>query len=109
MKTKRLIALVLALTLVFCFMAMSASAATTEVQPRGTCPSCIHGYMNTYYGIKSSEANGPWSERCPNMGARHQHKYHYFEDAYTKCGMCGYKLFVGTLRREYCPYNGYVA
>ena len=72
MKTKRLVALVLALTMVFCFMAMSASAATTEIQPRATCANC--GGWDTVTGSKCTAVESTFVSGCseyPNLGHDH--------------------------------------
>ena len=106
-KHKKIISLLLALVMVCSFMAMSASAAMTEVQPRGTCPNCINGYMENTYKYKSLiKEKYNWSTGCPNMGAGHWHAQHLC-NVTTKCRNCGYSSPAGTAPKEYCPYNGY--
>ena len=108
-KSKRIIALILALTMMFTFMAMSASAATIEiptVQPRGTCPQCINGYMEDDNVME--EYNYGYSDSCPNIGARHMHYKHVFEYA-TLCRNCRYRNVYRVTSKIYCPYNGYIA
>ena len=94
MKTKRLVALVLALTLVFCFMAMSASAATTEIQPRGTCPSCTYGYVETkteVFEVDGNPYNNPQkTTTCTKMGASHVHYQEVIYRITTTCRNYGY-------------------
>lgn len=106
-KSKRMISLVLALIMVFCFMAVSASAATTEVQPRGTCPSCIYGYMETIYGsYTSSNPDGILHTGCGGTAVGHEHYIRTFPYAYTLCRNCGYTGDIpGTLTRYYCPHT----
>lgn len=86
-KTKRIISLILALTMVFTFMAMSASAANTEVQPRGTCPNCINGYIEsevTYlYEVRVNVT------QCPLSNIPHTHTKKYYEIT-ARCRNCGY-------------------
>ena len=109
MKTKRLVALVLALTMVFCFMAMSASAATTEIQPRGTCPQCINGYVTTTTKIVGSpEMSNPKEVgygTCGNMTMPHIHyraKYQVLVD----CNNCSYSGVSNTYYAyNYCIYG----
>ena len=87
-KTKRIIALVMALTLMFAFMAMSASAATTEVQPRATCTKCGSG--DTFTGSKCTAIKRTFVNGCseyPSLG--HYHVMYYDRDFY-QCRSCGY-------------------
>ena len=110
-KHRRVVSLLMAIVMVFAFMSMTASAAVIDdpvITPKGTCPSCTNGYMETVYGSVTRKADGPWSSSCQNIGAGHQHYYHYFDEAYTLCRNCGYINPV-VLRRTYCPYNGYVS
>ena len=108
-KSKRLISLILAVVMVLSFMAMSASAATTEVQPRGTCPQCINGYVETVYGAYNSSKPDGIYHSCPNIGVGHEHYIRHFPNAKTVCRNCGFTYkFPNGLNREYCPYNSYV-
>lgn len=109
-KTRRIISLVLALVFMFCFMAMSASAATIEVQPRGTCPSCVNGYVNTTTTIVSRDSN-PYDNAyfmttCSYMGAQHAHYTDAIKYKTTAtCANCGYvetTYYWGV----FCPYRG---
>lgn len=54
MKTKRVVALLMVLAMVFSFMAMSASAATTEIQPRISCSMGIF-QMNMFVDMQTLE------------------------------------------------------
>ena len=107
-KNRRIIALAMVFVMMFAFMAMTASAATTEVQPRGTCPNCTHGYMEEGTIQYKDRVLGSWSDPCPNIGVSHQHyldRYFYT----TICRNCGYtSYYLLAYTREYCPYNGYV-
>ena len=110
-KTKRIIALVLALTMVFCFMAMSASAATTEVQPRAaTCPQCGNpSYQSIQSGYDTAHyLNYGHTEaiyKCKNMGAYHAHYYVPYINK-TRCATCGYSKTEYPSTMLYCPYGG---
>lgn len=87
-KAKRIIALVLVMAFVVAFMAMSASAATTEIQPRATCASC--GGWDTVTGSMCSAISRTFVSGCseyPNLG--HYHVRYYDRDFY-QCRSCGY-------------------
>ena len=105
-KTKRLVALVLALVMMFCFMAVSASAATTEVQPRGNCPGCTIGYV--YIQEENLDSymydNSYDMVSCSKMSALHAH-YHMPKRATVTCSNCGYRDQY-TYTGRACPYGG---
>lgn len=107
-KNRRIIALAMVFVMMFAFMAVTASAATTEVQPRGTCPNCTHGYMENDKDQRISHEEYYWSDSCPNIGARHMHYRDTFEKA-TICRNCGFRNVLSTYTRIYCPYNGYIS
>ena len=92
-KTKRVVAFVLVLAFVFAFMAMSASAAMTEVQPRGTCPQCINGYVTSTIQMKGTHNPNKYEEigygECSNMTMPHRH-YEAKYDVWVDCNNCSY-------------------
>ena len=103
LKNKRLISLVLAVVLVFAFMVMTASAATIEVQPRGTCPSCTYGYVETVTVENYIDWDHPfYNHNCTNVGSSHAH-YNRYRTIKSTCRNCGnitwsYPVTV------YCPH-----
>lgn len=109
MKVKRILSLILAIVMVLSFMAMSASAATTEVQPRATCPQC-GGYGFVYYYSTVPNTTEYWNRpiegyhNCKTCAASHAH---YWVPAVVthRCSTCGHKLTVNTTV-EFCPYGG---
>ena len=110
-KSKRIIALVLALTMMFTFMAMSASAATVElpiISPKATCGHC--GSSSFRYSYSRTESlKYLWKEdaTCNYMSAYHAH-FKVPSVMYTYCRTCGH--CVSTLNYEaiYCPHGGYL-
>lgn len=107
-KSKRIISLVLALTMIFTFMAMSASAATTEVQPRASyCPQCGglgFQHWKTYYHTEDcteNNVNGYYS--CPSCPGSHAH-FDVRAEIYSRCATCGYTEVFQTIT-SYCPYG----
>ena len=108
-KHKKIISLLLALVMVCSFMAMSASAATTEVQPRGTCPNCINGYVRSTKKLAKGE--DPYAHdydlaTCTKMSAPHAHYKNVSYTITAVCSNCGYKEitpYVG----KWCPYGYY--
>ena len=107
-KTKRIVALVLALTMVFCFMAMSASAATTEVQPRGTCPQCINGYVTTTTKMEKYYTNYTSTEigynECSYQTMPHVHYYVKY-NVWVDCNNCSYNGVSYSYWRYFCPHS----
>ncbi len=112
-KSKRIISLVLALTMIFTFMAMSASAAATEVpeiQPRASiCPKC-GGYGYTYWYSYFYDT-GNYTEYaitgrggCIAGPATHVH-YLLEADIYSRCATCHYSTYYHG-KDDYCPYGG---
>lgn len=89
-KHKKIISLLLALVMVCSFMAMSASAATTEVQPRGTCPNCINGYVETTKNASSTAYGHYTIPSCSRMSVPHEHYKQRFTIV-TTCRNCGYR------------------
>lgn len=111
-KSKRIISLILALTMVFTFMAMSASAATTEVpevQPRASyCPQCGGLGFQYWYTDFQPEKEYYKYDTCSRNGctAGPSTHVHYVLPAYiySKCATCGYyERFWGT--DAFCPYR----
>ena len=107
-KSKRIISLILALTMVFTFMAMSASAATTEIQPRGTCPQCINGYVTS-----TIEMVGKYTDykrisvgynQCSYMTMPHSH-YNVKYEVRAICRNCSYNEVTYSYQQEFCPYS----
>ena len=104
MKTKRLVALVLALTLVFCFMAMSVSAATTEIQPRAYCSRCgSHGLSTTTETLYEKSL---YRDSCSAVGFGHYHPEKRLKIVCT-CMTCGYVESTTYHTSTTCPYGGY--
>lgn len=102
-KSRRIIALVLALTMIFTFMAMSASAATTEVQPRGTCPNCTNGYIVSETKGDVIDWDNPfYNHNCTNIGASHAHYYRHYTIKLS-CRNCGYLTWTYPTV-TYCPH-----
>ena len=102
-KYRRLISLILAIAMVSTFMAMSASAAMTEVQPRGTCPSCTYGYVETVTLENDIDWDNPfYNHSCTNVGASHAHYYRY-RTIKSTCRSCGYVEWYYPVT-VYCPH-----
>ncbi len=115
-KSKRIISLVLALTMMFTFMAMSASAATTEVpevQPRASiCPQCGgygYQYWKTVYTNPIPYYRYPQISRgsCTAGPATHVHYDDLPATIYSRCATCGYISTYNTTK-DYCAYGGIV-
>lgn len=85
-KSKRIISLILALTMMFTFMAMSASAATTEIQPRGACPLCGSADTRSVTYLRSSETYSV--SGCSKIATAHSHLVKRYE-VVTTCIGCG--------------------
>lgn len=109
---RRLISLALAFVMVFSFVAMSASAATTEIQPRAsTCPQCGNlsyqsvwsGYDTANYWIYSSAGD---KFQDSGMAAYHTHyKVRYI--SIIRCATCGCsETYKSSAYIVYCPYGG---
>ena len=98
-KTRKIIALVLALTFMFCFMAMSASAATTEIQPRTSCASC--GSTNTVTGSRSIKVYEQYVGGCSNITAAHTHVI-YRNEYFYNCASCGRSTVYNTTYTTVC-------
>ena len=111
-KSKRIIALVLALTMMFTFMAMSASAATTEIQPRASiCPQCggygfqhTRTYWDTAHYYEYDIIDYYSSSAAP---ARHAH-YNVPKIIESRCATCAYVEEYESEYAPYCPYIGFV-
>ena len=106
-KAKRIIALILALALIFAFMAMSVSAATTEVQPRGyTCDNCGGSYNisgDKYY----VSAGSVRADTCSYNSISHTHPLRkvYREILCATCGNVVGSTYITT--QQQCPYYGW--
>ena len=105
-KHRKLISLILAIVMMSTLLAMSASAATTEVQPRGTCPSCTYGYLSTsVVNLDSDPYDNTYTlTTCSKMGAKHAH-YDMPKKATVTCSNCSY-YDTYTYTGKYCPYGG---
>ena len=107
-KTHRIIALVLALTFMFCFTAMSASAATTEIQPRGTCPNCINGYVTSSHYMVGDYKDYRYTmvgyNECSHMTVSHAH-YNVLYEVRADCGNCSYNEVTYSYYNYFCPYS----
>lgn len=102
-RMKTILALILVFAFVLSFMAMSASAATTVVQPRGTCPSCKNGYISSRVTKDWIDYNNPkWKSNCSNIGVSHAHYNEYMTITAT-CANCGY-VETSNVTRDYCPH-----
>lgn len=110
MKTKRLVALVLALAMVFSFMAMSASAAKIEVPtitPKATCVQCGCSYFNNVYSMESNP-DSQYYTTCQYKGTTHVHQKGDVY-LYTYCASCKALVHSGyAAKGEKCTYNGKV-
>ena len=84
----KLLSFVLVVAMVFTFMAMSVSAATTVIQPRGTCPQCVNGYVSTTTK-PSGSSYGDYQTTCSNMSVLHRHYKQKYVITAT-CRNCGY-------------------
>ena len=109
-KSKRLISLILAVVMVLSFMAMSASAATTEVQPRATCPKCGgygYAYWKTEYPTNLDLSLYQQISRgtCTAGPSTHVHYKSVPAKVYSRCSSCGLQKYIDTFR-NYCPYGG---
>ncbi len=110
MKVKRVIALVLALTMMFALVAMTASAAkvdTPTIIPKATCVRCGCSYFNNVFSME----NPPDSEyytTCQYKGITHVHQ---IGDVYlyTYCASCKALVHSGYAGKgEKCTYNNLV-
>ena len=100
-KTKKLVALVLAMVFVVAFMAMNVSAAAVE--PRANCSGCgapsssLATEQRTYTTLKNSGS-------CLKGGGEHNHYvYQTYNVTYCRtCGTVANSVFVTGV--EKCPY-----
>ena len=108
-KKIKLLSFVLVVAMVFTFMAMSVSAATTVIQPRGTCPQCTNGYVSTSTEVFEIDGN-PYNNQykmttCSKMGTSHAHYLNVRYRLTTTCRSCGYVEHT-IYYSHFCPYGG---
>lgn len=108
-KTNRVVAFVLVLAFVFAFMAMSASAAITEVQPRGTCPQCINGYVTSTVGMVGKYTDYRYTmvgyNECDHMTMSHAH-YKVLYEVRAICNNCSFnEVTYSYWDNDFCPYQ----
>ena len=108
-KYRRLISLALAVVMVFTFMAMSASAAMTEIQPRFACSYCGGVGLRTVI-TRISINSEPFTEtaRCNGVAFAHAH-YHAPSIQDNYCASCGKFDSSVNYNAVYCPYKGYLS
>ncbi len=73
-KAKRIVALVLALTMMFALMAMTASA----VVPRAACPKC--GSLETTYHTTLLQSYNQYVGGCSKITSSHTHIHRQFQN-----------------------------
>lgn len=84
-KAKRIVALVLALTMMFALVAMTASAAS-PIQPRATCAIC-KSWDTTFY-TRFVESHSQFTvANCSAVSGYHLHQKNYYENV-TVCHSC---------------------
>lgn len=82
MKAKRIFALILALSLIFAFMAMAVSAVT----PRATCQSCKSNDVTTISNVLVSTTQQV--DGCSKISTAHTHTISRYK-ATNVCRSCG--------------------
>jgi hypothetical protein len=105
MKTKRLVAPLMALVMIVGLFAMTASAVSGI-----TCYACKNlggtGTENTYYIRHGWEATSSWTvDSCPYLFSKHTHsnqRRHVFENCSKHGGINDYYEY----RNNYCPVAG---
>lgn len=102
---KRIISIVMVLTLVLCFCAMSASAMNTEIQPRVNCAQC--GAPLSSFNIDTSETYTAtdeirWVDSCSKLSTGHVH-YKYKIRTTRHCRTCGNIVDSSTRYAFLCP------
>ena len=104
----KLLSFVLVVAMVFTFMAMSVSAATTVIQPRGTCPQCTNGYVETTKKLTDPSPTKHDYEltTCSKMSVQHAHYKNVKFLITASCRNCGY-VDKTTYYGLYCPYGAY--
>ena len=108
-RMKTILALILVFAFVLSFMAMSASAATTVVQPRASCSKC-GGYAFRYERVRNEKGKYVWQENvtCSSASFPHAH-YKVPTTQYTYCATCGNHIDTTNYGATYCPYAGYLS
>ena len=87
-KAKRIVALVLALTLLFALAAMTAAAATARAV---TCDRCGSGRTNFLY--KTANVGNVTVSGCANVSGYHIHSRHR-DQRIVRCNDCKYEVAV---------------
>ena len=106
-KQRRIIAMILTLTLVIAFAAMNVSAAVIEVplvQPRAVCSRCGSSGLSTTTEERYTLTN--FHDSCSAVGFYHAHYTTYYTSTCT-CRTCGYVVDTTNYSIESCPYGGY--
>lgn len=83
-KNRRIIALAMVFVMMFTFMAVTASAATT----RATCPRCGSG--DTVTGSRSTITGREEVYYCDKMAIGHEHVTYHVVD-FSRCRSCGFE------------------
>ena len=99
-KTKKPIALVLAMVFVVAFMAMNVSAATT----RAACPQCGGASYDYSYSFVRSQ-NPYYVSSCKYYTSSHTHDRGTYKLT-TKCRTCTYSTTTTLWSGERCLLNG---
>ena len=98
MKVKRVIALVLALTMMFALVAMTASAVT----PRAACPAC--GSNQAYPSTSTFlQQHTEYVGGCQSYNFAHNHLHKQYE-SFILCRSCGKTSSSGTYWTTTCVF-----
>ena len=110
-KHRRVVSLLLAIVMMCTCLAMSASAATTEVQPRAsTCPQCggagFQYYTSRPYTVGYYNRTQISRDGCTAGPSTHVH-FIVPVEIVSRCSTCGYtETYVSSSTTVYCPYGG---
>ena len=106
---KKIVAILLAITLMSALFIVPAHAQEPEVLPRGPVVGCVKCHEPMSFSDPQSYSYSTTVNYCDYESHSHYHTIYRQNAIYTVCNNCGYRELYssGSYYRTYCPYRGY--